>query len=257
MRMGGLSYNSGTENRYRYNGKEYHQELNLGLYDYGARFYDPSIARWTSIDPLADIAPNKAPYHFVSNNPINRIDPDGLTDFTVNKKTGEITQVGETNDEPDRILRTNKKGEVKYKKNGEAKVAIDDISKGILEDGLNLQENDGTFEVNGEGQPTLEEFNSFISEFSDYVGKEITGIRLGKADSEQTLRVKTHKYKNSTKVESQTPRSWLTRYGDFLKGHFHTHPYHDHSPSEKDEKLKSEFPDIPFFIIAGGHEKKF
>ncbi|MEM6803997.1 MAG: hypothetical protein AAF696_21510, partial [Bacteroidota bacterium] len=24
MRLGGLSYNSGTENRYRYNGKEYH-----------------------------------------------------------------------------------------------------------------------------------------------------------------------------------------------------------------------------------------
>ncbi|MEM6737972.1 MAG: hypothetical protein AAF620_18080 [Bacteroidota bacterium] len=37
MRMGGLSYYSGIENRYRYNGKEYHQELNLGLYDYGFR----------------------------------------------------------------------------------------------------------------------------------------------------------------------------------------------------------------------------
>jgi hypothetical protein len=117
--------------------------------------------------------------HFVSNNPINRIDPDGLTDFTVNKKTGDITQVGEANDDPDRILRTNRKGEVKYKKNGEAKVAIDDISKGILEDGLNLQEKDGTFEVNGEGEPSLGDFNKFISEFSDYVGKEIAGVRLG------------------------------------------------------------------------------
>lgn len=215
------------------------------------------IGRFTGVDPLADIAPDRTPYHFVSNNPINRIDPDGLTDYTVNKKTGEITQVGEMNDDPDQILKTNRKGEVKYNKNGEAKVAIDNISKGILEDGLNLQENDVTFRLNGEGEPTLEEFNSFISRFSDYVGKEIAGIRLGEADSEQALRVKTHKYNKSTKVESQTPKSWLTRYGDYLKGHFHTHPYHDHTPSEKDKQLKSQYPNIQFYIIAGGHEKKF
>lgn len=46
----------------------------------------------------------------------------------------------------------------------------------------------------------------------DFVGKEIAGIRLGKTDSEQTLKVKIHEYKNSTKVESQTPRSWFTRF---------------------------------------------
>ena len=31
MRMGGLSYSGGTENRYGYNGKEWHRELNLVL----------------------------------------------------------------------------------------------------------------------------------------------------------------------------------------------------------------------------------
>ncbi|MET3047459.1 hypothetical protein [Flavobacterium covae] len=43
-----------------------------------------------SIDPLAEIAPNKSPYHFVSNNPINRIDPLGLTDYKVNGETRTI-----------------------------------------------------------------------------------------------------------------------------------------------------------------------
>ncbi|THH34939.1 RHS repeat-associated core domain-containing protein [Neolewinella litorea] len=39
------------ENRYRYNSKELNPDL--GLYDYGARHYDPTIARFTSIDRFA------------------------------------------------------------------------------------------------------------------------------------------------------------------------------------------------------------
>jgi uncharacterized protein RhaS with RHS repeats len=60
------------------------------MYDYGARNYDPALGRWMNIDPLAEIAPNKTPYHFVSNNPINRVDPRGLTDYKVN---GEIRTI--------------------------------------------------------------------------------------------------------------------------------------------------------------------
>ena len=78
MRMGGLSYNSGTENRYRYNGKEYHQELNLGLYDYGARMYDPAIGRFTGIDALAEEYQMWSPNSYVFDNPIRFVDPDGM-----------------------------------------------------------------------------------------------------------------------------------------------------------------------------------
>ncbi|MBY5952940.1 RHS repeat-associated core domain-containing protein, partial [Algoriphagus marincola] len=77
------SYNNHT-NRYLYNGKELIEDLNLGLYDYGARFYDPVIGRWISVDPLAHLYPGISPYAYVANNPINAIDPDGRLIIFIN-----------------------------------------------------------------------------------------------------------------------------------------------------------------------------
>ena len=50
------------------------------MYYYGARYYDPRISIFVSVDPLAEVQPNKTPYHYTSNNPINRIDPTGMLD---------------------------------------------------------------------------------------------------------------------------------------------------------------------------------
>jgi len=65
----------GEDNLYRYNGKELNTDL--GLYDYGARYYDPAIARWTAVDNLSELAPDWTPYRYGFNNPILFIDPDG------------------------------------------------------------------------------------------------------------------------------------------------------------------------------------
>lgn len=43
-------------------------------------------SRWLSPDPLAEKFPWQSPYVFCSNNPVNRIDPDGRADFLLNGK---------------------------------------------------------------------------------------------------------------------------------------------------------------------------
>jgi RHS repeat-associated protein len=50
----------------------------VNWYDYGARFYDASLGRWHVKDPLCEYAYNMTPYHYVTNNPMNYIDPFGL-----------------------------------------------------------------------------------------------------------------------------------------------------------------------------------
>jgi RHS repeat-associated protein len=46
------SYVIGSRNNYLYNSKELQD--GIGQYDYGARFYDPVIGRFTTVDPLAE-----------------------------------------------------------------------------------------------------------------------------------------------------------------------------------------------------------
>ncbi len=51
------------------------------------------IGRWLAPDPLADLQPNMTPYHYVSNNPLNRIDPFGLSEEDPDNYEGDIPPI--------------------------------------------------------------------------------------------------------------------------------------------------------------------
>ena len=60
---------------YLFNAKEFDEET--GLYYYGARYYDPRLSLWISVDPLSELDLQSSSYAFCGNNPINRLDSDG------------------------------------------------------------------------------------------------------------------------------------------------------------------------------------
>ncbi len=76
--MPGRKYQEG-DYRFGFNGKENDQEWGSQvIQDYGFRIYNPSIAKFLSVDPLAPEYPELTPYQFASNSPISNIDLDGL-----------------------------------------------------------------------------------------------------------------------------------------------------------------------------------
>ncbi|MBK8701524.1 MAG: hypothetical protein IPN29_19040 [Saprospiraceae bacterium] len=52
---------------------------------------------WLFVDPLASERPNLTPYNFVSNNPLNRVDPDGVLDYPIITITKQ--KIGQTTDQ--------------------------------------------------------------------------------------------------------------------------------------------------------------
>ena len=60
---------------YLFNAKEFDEET--GLYYYGARYYEPKLSQFLSVDRYSENYPNFNPYSYVGNNPIKYIDVNG------------------------------------------------------------------------------------------------------------------------------------------------------------------------------------
>ncbi len=60
---------------FKFNAKELAPET--GNYYYGARYYDPKLSIFLSVDPLFEKYPTLSPYIYTANNPVKYVDPDG------------------------------------------------------------------------------------------------------------------------------------------------------------------------------------
>src|SRR6056297_1720336 len=61
---------------YKFNAKEL--DCESGYYYYSARYYDPRMARFLGVDPLAGEMPEWGSYTYTFNNPLKYIDPTGM-----------------------------------------------------------------------------------------------------------------------------------------------------------------------------------
>ncbi|WP_141743558.1 RHS repeat-associated core domain-containing protein, partial [Weeksella sp. HMSC059D05] len=63
---------------YKFNGQEFQDELGLNWYKYRYRNYDPTFARFFSVDPITEDYYNISTYQFAHNNPAWKIEIEGL-----------------------------------------------------------------------------------------------------------------------------------------------------------------------------------
>ncbi|MGI6166156.1 MAG: RHS repeat-associated core domain-containing protein, partial [Limnochordia bacterium] len=83
--FGSLLHEAGTtgEHKHRFTGKPID---GTGLYYYGARFYDPELGRFISVDPARD---GLNWYVYVHNNPLKYVDPTGMWGSDVHNRDDE------------------------------------------------------------------------------------------------------------------------------------------------------------------------
>lgn len=101
--------NRGIQNDAWYTGKVHHEDI--GLSNYGARWYDPTLGRFTGIDPVGfkeDNIHSFNRYAYVANNPYRYIDPDGRELIDDNDaEIGQHAPIGELlNETGQKVVRT-------------------------------------------------------------------------------------------------------------------------------------------------------
>lgn len=216
-------YNANTfgfASPYRFNSKEKDEES--GLHYYGARYYQSKLSVWMSVDPLSKLNSHLTPFNFSSNNPIMRIDPNGLTDYSIDRTTGKITIVEgtETTDGLDRLIA----GNATYENEKLTNSNFLEVRKGILEGGtpytsgenipftlygiVNNQEAKTMFEFVAVNSDVEWSLVNFTAESGDYNYLTTSGLVDGEAGGSQVA------YEIAKEKED----------GATLNSYYHSHP---------------------------------
>src|SRR5690554_1745261 len=149
------TYNGGQyDNAYKFNGKELDDATQM--YYYGARYYDPRISIFVSLDPLVE--QTFEPYSYVGNNPIMFTDPTGMSaeGIIINYSNGQSQ-------------------EYNYEENRDYDAIKDDFLKSSLQALDKLYSSDAlNIDLNGDGIKT-NLFDSLLGDDYDIYVVQATG----------------------------------------------------------------------------------
>jgi len=186
---GGLNYPFGMEipvsgnsdNQLKYNGKELQMEAKLEWYDYGARFYDPVIGRWHSVDPMAESSRRWSPYTYCMNNPIRFIDPDGMMIGDYIKSNGKV--IGNDGKDDQNVHLVTDEASIETIKTNDKVGASTDLSKVTVEITTTQTELNESLDVLGRTKGFTEESSVVTPEGEIYKGKPGEGLKDGQTST--------------------------------------------------------------------------
>lgn len=216
---------------YKYNGKDWQDELGLNFYDYGARNYDPAIGRWMNIDPLAEKAFGWTPYRYAYNNPIIYVDPDGMLedDYGVDEN-GNIKLLKKTDDNFDRLYAVDNKGR-KKDTDGNAKVNENDavtVQKGILDQmtvdrasiTIDKDKYDPSYAISNNNKSTESDYSNLFKFLSDNTKVEFS-LTFYKSGNQSKVALSTFHDEGATFSPS---KFGIKNSNINVLRHYHSHP---------------------------------
>ena len=268
----------GYDNKFKFNGKELDDATQM--YYYGARYYDPRISIFVSVDPLAE--QTMTPYQYVTNNPIMFTDPTGMVQDDVYRRDGDkfiwVRKNNENEGTKDHVgvFSQNANGEYVQdtNKDGSLKYEAQDISEGILSRYKSFTSMPRYFDVGGDSGLQENDILDFAVKLQSMVKKEISGYALSdksKGGEIKGMMIEPYKFtrdgvyyendattSNSTrhmamKVISGATRALLGK-NIYPFYHFHTHPDAS-APSDRDMKAAGENSSLDRFIINNRFQK--
>jgi RHS repeat-associated protein len=205
---------SNWENKYKYNGKE-EQEVPGGWLDYGARYYDPALARFHTLDPLAETYSYQSPFVYAANNPIRFIDFMGMSAGDYLDQKGNYLGTDGVDDKKNYVVKDKKEAKQikKATKNGENYTRT--VSSKVELPGLGVKSAMGEA-VDRAGSNSFHEEGGVIANMSDG-SKKVVNAKPG-ADADPSV----DGYASINVMDAANP-SEVKGYGT-LDGTFHTHP---------------------------------
>jgi RHS repeat-associated protein len=130
--FGETAHNWNGNKTHRFGGKL--RSFSSGFYLFGARQYIPWLAKFTSVDPLAAKSTDRNPYHYASNNPINRTDPTGMSDGKGDGKGGANPK--SSNEPKGKVINAHgAKVEAAKSKLAEKQTAVDNLKSNPIKKG--------------------------------------------------------------------------------------------------------------------------